>query len=107
VAVTGLATKVKYKAFLKGVKLLVIPDEASALTVDLLGTARSAGIARVGDVVLATKSLKSVTGARSVTLKARRKLLGRKKKFSVRVQITATDAAGNQRTSTRTVRVTG
>jgi hypothetical protein len=40
-----------------------------------------------------------------VTLKPKRRLLAARSRFSVRLRVTATDAAGNSRTRTKTIRV--
>ncbi len=40
-----------------------------------------------------------------MTLKPKRRLLTTRGRFSVRLRVTATDAAGNSRTKTKTIRV--
>jgi hypothetical protein len=106
VTVSGLAKKLKFAKFLKGVSLKVSPSEASAFEVELIVKASRANVAKAGDLVLAVKSLARAAGQRSVTLKPNKKLLGGKKKFTVTVRVTATDAAGNRRVATRKVSVT-
>jgi hypothetical protein len=103
--IAGAPRRQSFKRFVKGVVARITPSEAVSLDVALLGRARSAGIARVGDLVLAQRSLGASAEARRVTLKPRRKLIGRRKRFSVRLRIVATDAAGNAATVTRTIRV--
>jgi hypothetical protein len=107
VAISRLASKLKFASFLKGVTFRVKPSEPSAFRVELIAKARKASIASSGDLVLATKSLKLGAGQRSVKLKPSRKLLGSKRKFRITVRVTATDAAGNRKVVSKTVRVTG
>jgi hypothetical protein len=91
----------------KGLKASANPDEAASLTFELLAKPRSVTIAQAGDLVIAIRSLGAATGNRTATLKPSAKLLGKpKKSFSLRVRITATDAAGNRRSVVRTVKVT-
>ena len=106
VTVSKLSSKLKYAKFLKGVTLRVAPSEASAFTIDLVAKAKGATISRAGDLVLATKSYKLAAGSHSVKLKPSRKLLGKKRKFTVTVRITATDAAGNRTVVSKRVKVT-
>jgi Domain of unknown function (DUF4394) len=103
--ITGAKRRLSFKRFVKGVVARIAPSEAVSLEVTLLGRARSAGIARVGDLVLAQRRLGLSGATRRVTLKPRRRLIGRRKRFSVRLRIVATDAAGNAATVTRTIRV--
>lgn len=96
VTVSGLAKKLKLAKFMKGVTLKVKPNEAASFVVELVATARSAKLAKAGDLLLATSNLSSGTAERSVKLKPNRKLVGTAKKFTVTVRVTATDAAGNR-----------
>jgi hypothetical protein len=105
-AVSGPARRMSLKRLLKGVSARITPNEAVSLEVALLGRARSAAIARVGDLVLAQRSLGASDATRRVELKPPRRLVGRRKRFSVRLRIVATDAAGNATTVTKTIRVT-
>ncbi len=105
VAISAAPTRVSLKRFLKGVSAQITPSEAVSLEVALLGRARSAGIARVGDVVLAERRLGSSAAVRQVKLKPRRRLVGRRSRFSVRLRVIATDAAGNRGTAVKTIRV--
>jgi hypothetical protein len=96
---------VKLAAFLKGLKVTVTPNEAAALEVTLEGTVNNARISAY-NTTLAKKTLASAAGARSVTLKPAKKLVGKPRKaVKVRVRVVATDAAGNRTTATRTVSV--
>src|SRR5829696_2466852 len=91
--------------FLKGVSGRIASNEPVSLEVALLGRARSAGLARAGDVVLAERNFGMSADTRSVKLKPKRSLVGKRKRFTARVRVTATDAAGNRSTKTKTIRV--
>jgi hypothetical protein len=92
---------------LKGLKVAVTPGEAASLDVSLLGATSRAVLARAGDVTLASQSLPLKAGTRTVKLKPKRKLLvGAKRRFTARLQVVATDAAGNRTLVTRRVVVT-
>jgi Calx-beta domain len=81
----------------KGVKVSMTPNEPASLKAELLRTVTTA---------LASKSLGRASGRRSVTLKPSAKLFGHPKgTFKLRVVVTATDAAGNVGTTTRTISV--
>lgn len=105
ITVSGAPSRVSLRRFLRGVSARIAPNEAVSLEVALLGRARRAGIARVGDVVLAERRLGASAATRRVTLKPRRRLVGRARRFSVRLRVIATDAAGNRTTAVRTIRV--
>jgi hypothetical protein len=105
VTVSGLAKQLKLAKFLKGVTLKVKPNEAASFVIELVATARSAKLAKAGELVLASSSLKSAAGERAVKLKPSRKLVGKAKKFTVTVRVTATDASGNRRVVSRKVAV--
>jgi hypothetical protein len=106
VTVGGLAKKLTFAKFVKGVSLKVSPSEPSAFEVELIVKATRANVAKAGDLVLAAKSLARAAGQRSVKLKPNKKLLAGKKKFTATVRITATDAAGNRKVLTRKLGVT-
>jgi Domain of unknown function (DUF4394)/Bacterial TSP3 repeat len=99
--------RITHKRFFAGVTSRIAVSEAARLEVALLGRARSARIARAGDVVLAERRLGLSVTTRSVRLRPRRALGSRSARFSVRLRVTATDAAGNRATKTRTIRVRG
>jgi Domain of unknown function (DUF4394) len=103
--ITGAPRRLSFKRFVRGVVARIAPSEAVSLEVALLGRARRAGIARVGDVVLAERRLGTSAATRRVRLKPRRRLVGRARRFSVRLRVIATDAAGNRSTAVRTIRV--
>jgi uncharacterized protein DUF4394/thrombospondin type 3 repeat protein len=99
------ASRITRKRLLKGVRSRIAVNEPARLDVALLGRARSARIARAGDVVLAERHLGRSARTRTVTLKPKRGLLATRGRFSVRLRVTATDAAGNSRTRTKKIRV--
>jgi hypothetical protein len=104
---TKTPRRITRKRLLKGVRSRIAVDEAASLDVVLLGRARSVRVARAGDVVLAERHLRRSARTRTVTLRPRRRLLATRARFSVRLRVTATDAAGNSRTRTKTIRVRG
>ncbi len=102
---TKTPRRITRKRLLKGVRSRIAVNEAARLDVALLGRARSVRVARAGDVVLAERHLRRSARTRTVTLKPKRRLLATRARFSVRLRVTATDAAGNSRTRTKTIRV--
>ena len=103
--VAGVRRRMRVAALRRGVRPRVTVDEPSRLAFQLLGAPRSAVLARSFNLVLATRSLRLGTGTRSVRLRPARALLGKRRRFSVRLVITATDAAGNRTTRRITIRV--
>ena len=94
-----------FAAFLKGVAVKVTPSEPAALTGELLGAAKKAKLASFTRT-LAKKSLPLAGGQRTLKLKPKKRLVGRPSKaFKVRLRVTATDAAGNAGTATKTIKV--
>jgi hypothetical protein len=100
-------SKLKLTALLKGFKASATPDETSTLQFELYASAKTAHIAKSYNLVLATRSLSSAAGKRSVTLKPKRSLIGKARSFTVRVKVTATDTSGNRTVKTKTIRVSG
>jgi hypothetical protein len=102
------AKKLTFKRFFDGVRSRISVSEAASLDVTLLRSLKSAGAAKAGDLVLAEKHLKRSRKTRSVKLKPKRSLFGRAVlPTTVRLRVTATDAAGNRRTVTRKIKVAG
>ena len=95
------------KAFLKGVKARVARNEASSIDATLDGSAKKATLAAAFNVSLASKAVARGTGTSTITLKPSKKLVGRAKKLNARVRVVVTDAAGNRRTVTKTIKVKG
>jgi Domain of unknown function (DUF4394) len=105
VLLQGVKRKMSFAAFLKGVAVKVTPSEPAALTGELLGTARKSKLASFTRT-LAKKSLPLAGGQRTLKLKPKKRLVGRPSKaFKVRLRVTATDAAGNVGTATKTIKV--
>ena len=102
---TKTPRRITRKRLFKGVRSRIAVNEAASLDVALLGRARSVRVARAGDVVLAERHLRRSARTRTVTLRPKRRLLATRARFSVRLRVTATDAAGNSRTRTKTIRV--
>lgn len=89
---------------LKGVTVTVATSERARIVGELLGTATGARLKAVtNNLVLARKTLPLGTGTRSMLLKPPAKLMAGARTRSV--GITATDAAGNSRTTTRRIRI--
>jgi Glycosyl hydrolase catalytic core len=105
VAVGRLAGRLTYAAFADGIALRLRPSERSSLDVSLVAEIRRGNDGRKRRVVLARKSLAAADGTQLVRLQPRRKLLGGKRTFVVRVRIRATDPAGNQRAVSKRLRV--
>jgi hypothetical protein len=107
IILTRTPRRMTRKRFFAGVVTRIAVSEAAKLDVVLLGRARSARIARAGDVVLAERHLRRSARTRSVKLRPKRALASRSARFSARLRVTATDAAGNRFSKTRTIRVRG
>jgi hypothetical protein len=96
----------RFAAFLKGVKAKATPGEPAALKFELVAEQRAARPAATRNVVLASTALPIGAGARTATLKPSRRLVGKPQKaFTVRLRVTATDAAGNRKVVTKTFTV--
>jgi hypothetical protein len=105
IGLTGVKRKMSFAAFLKGVAVKVTPSEPAGLTGELLGTAKKSKLASFTRT-LAKKSLPLAAGQRTLKLKPKKRLVGRPSRaFKVRLRVTATDAAGNVGTATRTIKV--
>jgi Ca2+-binding RTX toxin-like protein len=93
----------------RGIRVTATCDEASSLSLTLTARVLVAGgvrAARVGDLVVTTRSLALGAGSRSVRLTvsaALRRTLGRR--ASLRLQMRASDAAGNRRTTSKVIRM--
>ena len=86
--------------------MAVTPNEASALELELVGSAGRIRLARVGDVVLAQRTLPLAAGRRSVTLKLPQRYQRRlSRRFALTIRVTAVDSARNRTVSTRRLTV--
>jgi hypothetical protein len=96
----------RFAAFLKGVEVKATPGEPAALKLELVAKKRGTRPAATKNVVLASTALPIAAGARTATLKPSRRLVGKPRKaFTVRLRVTATDAAGNRKVVTKTFTV--
>jgi len=93
------------RRFLRGVVARVTSTEPVSLQVALLARARTARIARAGDLVLAERAVGMSATARRVRLKPSRRLVARTSRFTVRLRVVATDAAKNRATAVKRIRV--
>jgi Ca2+-binding RTX toxin-like protein len=102
---TSLSTRPTFKTVLRGLRFRLGSNEPASFVAALQGSAKRATVARVYNLTLATRSLKLGTGARLVQLKPRRALMGKRRRLTLRLRVTAKDAAGNVKVATRTIRV--
>jgi hypothetical protein len=100
-----LPKKLTLKKLLAGLTFTIVPSEPSSIDATLAGSARSVKLAKTYNVTLAHRKLGLAAGRRRVTLKVRKKLLGKSRKFSVQLTVALTDAAGNKATLRRTIKV--
>jgi hypothetical protein len=97
-------TRMTRAAFLRGLTVAIAPNEPSSLEVELLGTTDRAALARARDVTIASRTLPLAAGKRTVRLRPARKLvLHAHRRFTARLRVTATDAAGNRTIVTRRI----
>jgi hypothetical protein len=101
-----LPRSVRFKSLLKrGVTVEVATSEPSTVLGNLLGRARGGHIAAVGDLIVASKTLRNVKAKRKLVLRPVAPRLGKRRSLSLTVQVVATDARGLQRTVTRKLKV--
>ena len=106
VALSAARTIKRAKLLRNGVRLTVTPNEPSTLAFQLVGSTRTARLARVGDLVLAERRLRLTAGRRSVTLKLSKRFRSHlSRRFTLTLRVTATDSAGNRTVTTRKLRV--
>lgn len=103
---TGLRTKLKLAAFLKGVAFTVTPDQVVSLRVSLLGSIGRATIARDFPLVLATKGYGLSAATRPVTIAPAKRLVGKPRKATVQLVIEATSTSGRRTTATKLLTIT-
>lgn len=103
--IAKLPKRLKLKQLTKGFSFTVTPSEPSSIDATLVGSARSVKLAKSFNVTLAHKRLRLAAGKRKVVLKVKKKLLGRSRKFTVRLTLVLTDAAGNKSTVRRSLKV--
>jgi len=101
-----LPRSVRFKSLLKhGVTAEVATSEPATVLGNLLGRARGGRIAAVGDLIVASKTLRNVKAKRKLVLRPTPSRLGKRRSLSLTVQVVATDARGLQRTATRKLKV--
>jgi Domain of unknown function DUF11 len=109
VAISGLPSSITLKKLLKnGVRFKESANEPTAFTNELYGSVGSASLARLAkafNLRLAQATFPLSTSTRTVAIKPNRRLIGKRKKFSLQVVVTGTDAAGNRTTTSRTIKV--
>lgn len=105
-SLTGVASKLKLAAFLKGVTGRAGCAEACSVAVRLLGSlGGKARLSRAYNVLLGSASLRRGAGRRSFRVKPSKALVGKARKLSVKLEVVVTDAGGNQATRTKTIAV--
>lgn len=100
-----LPKTLRFKRLLAGLTFTVNPNEPTAFDATLAGAASSVKLSKTFNVTVSHKTLGLAAGRRRITLKVRRKLLGKSRKFSLRLTLVATDAAGNKTTKRSTIKV--
>jgi hypothetical protein len=105
ISIASLRKSVKLKSFLRGLKPVLSANEPATFQAQLLGSARRVTLARAYDVTLAHGDLPLGAGARPLTLKPNKRLVGHARRLTVRVLVTATDAAGNRSSLAKTLKV--
>lgn len=105
IKLSRIPKKLRPKQLITGFSFTVTPSEAATLDATLAGSARSAHLAKSYNITLAHKRTPRSAATRRITLRVKKKLLGTSRKFSVKLTLVATDAAGNKRTITRTIKV--
>jgi hypothetical protein len=103
----SLAGSIKRKTFLnRGIRVSGITKEPSTLDFQLVGRTKSLRLARVGDVVLAERSLARALGTQTITLRLPKSFRrGLSRRFTLTIRVTAIDAAGNHTVRTSTLKV--
>ncbi|HMJ02878.1 MAG TPA: FG-GAP-like repeat-containing protein, partial [Conexibacter sp.] len=103
----SVAGSIKRGTFLKkGIRVSGNAGEESTLEFELVGRTKSLRLARVGDVVLAERSLPRAAGPQATTLRLPRSFRrSLSRRFTLTIRVTATDAAGNRTVKTSTLKV--
>lgn len=105
VTISRVPRRTTLRSLRRGVRVTLNADERAAFDVALLASPRRVQIARF-ELALGRRSLPLGTGARSLRIRPSRRLLrSTARRFTVRLQVVATDAAGNRRTVNRSIRV--
>jgi hypothetical protein len=107
VKISGVKSKLKRKSFLRGLKVKLAPDEPVSLQVSLMASAKKATVARAFNLTLAVHKLGMSGSRRTVKLVPNKRLVGKAKKFKVRLVVVATDRGGARVTVTKTLVIEG
>jgi hypothetical protein len=103
----AVSKAISLKALLKkGLSVKVNSNEPTTFAFEIVAATKSAKLAKVGDLIISTKSLGSGTGTRTVKLtiaKKWRKALKTKSKLTLRT--VGTDASGNRTTTTKRLKL--
>lgn len=103
--ISGVPKKLSLDKFLRGVNFSVDPNEESQIDVVLVAKAKKATLSANGDLVLAARSFDFSTATRQSKLKPKKSLIGKAKKFTVKLEVEAIDRSGNKATVTRKIKV--
>ena len=103
--ISGVSKKQSLDKFLRGVNFSVDPNEESQIDVSLVAKAKKATLSANGDLVLAARSFGFSSATRTGKLKPKKSLIGKAKKFTVKLEVEAIDRSGNKATATRTIKV--
>ena len=95
IVISGLKSSYKRASFLRGITPSLAADEDVQFRVSL----------RMANVLLVEKAMPYGTGARKLPLKASRKAIGARKRFSATLRVEAIDRSGNSSVATRKVKV--
>jgi Domain of unknown function (DUF4394)/Calx-beta domain len=105
VALGRLPRSLRLRRLLGGVVVRLTPNEPVAFELELRGSARRVQLSRTFNVILARRALGPSAAPRRVRLRPNRRLVGRPRRFTALLRVTATDAAGNRTVAQRRIRV--
>jgi N-acetylneuraminic acid mutarotase len=103
---SGLASRMTLRQFLRGLGFKVTPSKAVALKITVTGTPKRRALSPFAQT-LASARLKLAPGRRTVKLVPARRLVGHPRSVKVLVTVVATDAAGTRTQVTRTLTIRG
>jgi hypothetical protein len=108
--ISGLPRSITLKKLLSsGLRFKQSSNEPTAFTDELYGSVRTASLsglaAKAFNLRLAQAAFPLSAATRSVKLKPSRKLIGKRKRFTLQVNLTGTDGSGNRTTKTKTINV--
>jgi hypothetical protein len=105
VTLAGVPRALRLGRLLRGLRVSLTPSEAASFELTLLAKPRRVQVAQF-DLVLARRTLTRAAEPRTVLVRPKRRLLRRTaRRFRLRLRVSATDAAGNTSTTSRTIRV--